>query len=180
MRTNGQEAFGAPATARAERSGARSPCNGPLWQDWTGSGNLCFSAGVVQFMFVLVPLVLFLMLILQYYGNPFEADWRQVLPADMFSRPSKVPLKQSAGPCVHRTCPEDNFSFSIHSGAANVVGPKICVQKKVVLGTMLNNAGYGINIAIINGKTGEVIKTDHFDMYSGDVKPLIELLKSIE
>ncbi|XP_051236853.1 protein FAM3C isoform X2 [Dicentrarchus labrax] len=133
----------------------------------------------VQCMFVFVPLVLFVMLILQYYGNPFE-DWRQVLPADMLSQSSMVPPKQSAGPCVHRTCPEDNFSFSIQSGAANVVGPKICVQKKLVLGTMLNNAGYGINIVIINGKTGEVIKTDHFDMYSGDVKPLIELLKSIE
>ncbi|XP_035772503.1 uncharacterized protein LOC102784057 [Neolamprologus brichardi] len=49
-----------------------------------------------------------------------------------------------------------------------------------VLGTALNNAGGGINIVILNGKTGEVLKTDHYNMYSGDVKPFIELLKSIE
>lgn len=81
---------------------------------------------------------------------------------------------------MKRNCPSDHFSFFIQSGAANVVGPKVCIQNKLVLGTALNNAGVGINVVIINGKTGEVTKTDHFDMYSGDVKPLIEFLQSIE
>uniref|UniRef100_A0A4W6BKV2 ILEI/PANDER domain-containing protein n=1 Tax=Lates calcarifer TaxID=8187 RepID=A0A4W6BKV2_LATCA len=79
-----------------------------------------------------------------------------------------------------KNCPGDHFSFLIRSGAANVVPPKICIQNNLVLGGVINNAGYGINVVILNGKTGEVIKTGHFDMYSGKVKPLIELLKSIE
>ncbi|CAI5668364.1 unnamed protein product [Oreochromis niloticus] len=87
----------------------------------------------------------------------------------------------SAGVCgTPRECPAHEISFYIHSGAANVVPPAICVQNKLVLGTALNNAGGGINIVILNGKTGEVLKTDHYNMYSGDVKPFIELLKSIE
>uniref|UniRef100_A0A8D3B9S2 ILEI/PANDER domain-containing protein n=1 Tax=Scophthalmus maximus TaxID=52904 RepID=A0A8D3B9S2_SCOMX len=77
-------------------------------------------------------------------------------------------------------CPDNHFSFSIQSGAANVVAPKICLQNKMVLGTAVRNAGVGINVVILNGKTGELIKTGNFDMYAGDVNPLIELLKSIE
>lgn len=74
----------------------------------------------------------------------------------------------SAGVCgTPRECPAHEISFYIHSGAANVVPPVICVQNKLVLGTALNNAGGGINIVILNGKTGEVLKTDHYNMYSG-------------
>ncbi|XP_039663751.1 protein FAM3C [Perca fluviatilis] len=79
-----------------------------------------------------------------------------------------------------RDCPEDHFSFYVRSGAANVVAPKICLRNKLVLGSVLNNAGPGINIVTIHGKTGDVLKTAHFDMYSGNVKPLVEFLKSIE
>ncbi|XP_078112454.1 protein FAM3C isoform X4 [Sander vitreus] len=66
-------------------------------------------------------------------------------------------------------------SCSPHTPPAEIQHP---IQR--VLGTVLNNAGLGINIVIINGKTGDVVKTAHFDMYSGDVKPLVEFLKSIE
>ncbi|KAM6926302.1 protein FAM3C-like [Lycodopsis pacificus] len=85
-----------------------------------------------------------------------------------------------AGSCSIRDCPVDSFSFFIQSGAANVVPAKICLQNKLVLGAVLNNAGPGINIVLMNGKSGEVMKTGTFNMYSGDVKPLIEFLKSIE
>uniref|UniRef100_A0A3B5ME26 ILEI/PANDER domain-containing protein n=1 Tax=Xiphophorus couchianus TaxID=32473 RepID=A0A3B5ME26_9TELE len=69
--------------------------------------------------------------------------------------------------------------FFVQSGAANVVPPKICVNNKA-LGTVLNNADAGINIVVVNGKSGDVLKTDHFNMYSGEVEPLIEFLKNIE
>ncbi|XP_078112453.1 protein FAM3C isoform X3 [Sander vitreus] len=113
---------------------------------------------LLKYMLVLVSAVVLLTLLLQKYNIPFKA-----------------------GACnMARDCPEDHFSFFVRSGAANVVAPKICLQHKLVLGTVLNNAGLGINIVIINGKTGDVVKTAHFDMYSGDVKPLVEFLKSIE
>ncbi|XP_039988265.1 protein FAM3C-like isoform X2 [Xiphias gladius] len=123
---------------------------------------------------VLVFMVIFTTVILQTYSNPFTGF-------DTSSQTSKVSAKPSAGSCATQGgCPDDHISFFIQSGAANVVAPKICIQNQLVLGTVLNNAGYGINIVILNGKTGEVIKTNHFDMYGGDVKPFIELLKSIE
>uniref|UniRef100_H3ADF5 FAM3 metabolism regulating signaling molecule C n=2 Tax=Latimeria chalumnae TaxID=7897 RepID=H3ADF5_LATCH len=43
-----------------------------------------------------------------------------------------------------------------------------------------NNVGRGINIAMINGKTGEVVDIKAFDMWAGDVNPFIEYLKKIE
>uniref|UniRef100_UPI0025AE991F protein FAM3C n=1 Tax=Doryrhamphus excisus TaxID=161450 RepID=UPI0025AE991F len=96
-------------------------------------------------------------------------------------RQSKSTPKLTAGPCVSNSrCPEDHFSFYMQSGAANVVAPKICVQSKLVLGTVLNNAGLGINVVVLNGKTGAVLQSDHFNMYSDDDKPLIDFLKNIQ
>ncbi|EDL13841.1 DNA segment, Chr 6, Wayne State University 176, expressed, isoform CRA_c [Mus musculus] len=66
------------------------------------------------------------------------------------------------------------------SGAANVVGPKICLEDNVLMSGVKNNVGRGINIALVNGKTGEVIDTKFFDMWGGDVAPFIEFLKTIQ
>ncbi|XP_056242735.1 protein FAM3C isoform X2 [Seriola aureovittata] len=112
-----------------------------------------------------------------------QTEWRRDL-SEGFDRSrliSKTSSKPSGVSCSsQRRCPDDHISFFIHSGAANVMAPKICIQNKMVLGSVINNAGYGINIVVLNGKTGEVIKIGHFDMYSGEVKPLLEVLKSIE
>ncbi|KAM7397348.1 hypothetical protein PAMP_020327 [Pampus punctatissimus] len=137
---------------------------------------------VLQCVLMLVPAVIFITVILQKYNNLFTAEWTPALSeGSAESGQTKTLSKQSAGPCSpQRECPEHHFSFFIQSGAASVVAPKICVENNLVLGAVKNNAGHGINVVIINGKTGEVINTGHFNMYSGDVKPLIELLKSIE
>ncbi|XP_070687384.1 protein FAM3C-like [Pempheris klunzingeri] len=139
-----------------------------------------FKGRVLQCMLVLVPAAIFITLILQKYSDPFKADVRRALSeaSDVSRQSTKPPSKLSACDTV-TDCPKDQFSFFIRSGAANVLAPKICVQNKLVLGSVLNNAGPGINIVILNGKTGEVIKTEHFNMYGGDVKPLIALLKNI-
>ncbi|KAM4573659.1 protein FAM3C isoform 1-T3 [Odontesthes bonariensis] len=123
--------------------------------------------------FVLVPILLLIIVGFQMYINP---------STDSAARETdNVVSKRSAGTCsVKKVCPEDQFSFYIQSGAANAVGPKICVQNNLILGTILNNVGVGINIVTINGKTGEILKKGHFDMYAGEVEPLIEFLKSIE
>uniref|UniRef100_A0A087Y2G5 ILEI/PANDER domain-containing protein n=1 Tax=Poecilia formosa TaxID=48698 RepID=A0A087Y2G5_POEFO len=85
------------------------------------------------------------------------------------------------GPCFRKNvCPANHIGFFVQSGAANVVPPKICVNNNLALGTVMNNAGSGINIVVVNGKSGEVVKTDHFNMYSGSVEPLIEFLKGVE
>ncbi|XP_064198745.1 protein FAM3C isoform X1 [Anguilla rostrata] len=81
---------------------------------------------------------------------------------------------------LSKPCPEGHFAFKMASGAASVVGPKICLEDNILMSGVKNNVGRGINIALINGKTGELIKTDFFDMWAGDVNTLIKFLKTIE
>ncbi|XP_034390369.1 protein FAM3C-like isoform X2 [Cyclopterus lumpus] len=128
---------------------------------------------VLLVLLVLVPVVVFMTLVLQK-----TRDLKGLRDSEASSR-IKTPSK--AGLCVlKRDCPEDSFSFFIRTGAANVIAPRICLQNQLVLGVVLNNAGRGINIVLINGTTGGVLKTGHFDMYGGDVDPLLEFLKSME
>ncbi|XP_054633582.1 protein FAM3C-like [Dunckerocampus dactyliophorus] len=130
-----------------------------------------------MWILILVPAGFFISVILLKLSNTSTADLTHVF----WSRQSKSTPKPSAGSCVSKTrCPQDHFSFYMQSGAANVVPPKICVQSKLVLGTVLNNAGLGINVVILNGKTGAVVQSDHFNMYSEDDKSLIDFLKNIQ
>ncbi|XP_036388679.1 protein FAM3A-like [Megalops cyprinoides] len=79
-----------------------------------------------------------------------------------------------------RECPVDHFAFHIKSGAANVVGPKICFEDHVIMSSVLNNIGPGLNIALINGVTGKTEKNGYFNMYSGKVEDLLQFLKDIK
>ncbi|KAG7454647.1 hypothetical protein MATL_G00261980 [Megalops atlanticus] len=77
-------------------------------------------------------------------------------------------------------CPEGHFAFKITSGVASAVGPRMCVEDQILMSGVKNNVGRGINIALVNAKTGELIRTDYFDTWNGDVRVLITFLKSIE
>nr|XP_016847169.1 PREDICTED: protein FAM3D isoform X2 [Anolis carolinensis] len=79
-----------------------------------------------------------------------------------------------------RECPTNTFAFKLISGAANVVGPSMCFENTMVMSAVKNNIGRGLNLALVNGTTGKLIKAGAFDMYSGDVKDLIEFLKPID
>ncbi|XP_052411170.1 protein FAM3C [Carassius gibelio] len=92
-----------------------------------------------------------------------------------------VPTSRPHNKCgLSKPCSEGQFAFKITSGAASVVGPKMCFQDNVLMSGVKNNIGRGINIALINGKTGELTKADSFDMWSGDVNQLIQFLKEID
>ncbi|XP_030629480.1 protein FAM3C [Chanos chanos] len=97
------------------------------------------------------------------------------------SAPTEGPTKPQHHKCgLSKACPEGHFSFKMASGAASVVGPKICLEDNILMSAVKNNVGRGINIALVNGKTGELLKTDSFDMWAGDVNTLISFLKTIE
>ncbi|NXI94157.1 FAM3C protein, partial [Psophia crepitans] len=66
-----------------------------------------------------------------------------------------------------KSCPQDHFAFKIVSGAANVVGPSICFDGVVLMSSVKNNIGRGLNIALVNGTSGQLLKVGVFDMYSG-------------
>ncbi|XP_029350868.1 protein FAM3C [Echeneis naucrates] len=91
---------------------------------------------------------------------------------------SPKPVRHRCG--LSKSCPTGHFAFKITSGAASVVGPKMCLEDKMIMSGVKNNVGRGINIALINGKTGEIIKTGAFDMWAGDVAPMITFLKEIK
>ncbi|XP_067855223.1 protein FAM3C-like [Heptranchias perlo] len=77
-------------------------------------------------------------------------------------------------------CPADHFPFRIMSGAASVVGPSICFNDKVLMSNIKNNIGRGLNIAIVNATSGELLTTDFFDMWTGNVELLLNFLKPIK
>ncbi|XP_077894665.1 protein FAM3D isoform X2 [Ictidomys tridecemlineatus] len=80
---------------------------------------------------------------------------------------------------LSKPCPSNYFAFKICSGAANVVGPSMCFENQVIMSPVKNNIGRGLNIALVNGTTGQVLRKDSFDMYSGDANLLVKFLKEI-
>uniref|UniRef100_A0A3P9QAS0 ILEI/PANDER domain-containing protein n=1 Tax=Poecilia reticulata TaxID=8081 RepID=A0A3P9QAS0_POERE len=128
----------------------------------------CLS-GFLQALTFFILLLFIVVIFLKLFDDPITGQNLQILLVETVSVPQK------------NVCPANHIGFFVQSGAANVVPPKICVNNNLALGTIMNNAGGGINIVVVNGecKSGDVMKTDHFNMYSG-VEPLIEFLKDIE
>ncbi|XP_010071557.1 PREDICTED: protein FAM3D-like [Pterocles gutturalis] len=65
-------------------------------------------------------------------------------------------------------------------GAANVVGPSLCFDDEVLMSSVKNNVGRGLNIALVNGTSGQLLKAGTFDMYSGDITKLETFLQEIK
>ncbi|CAL8360511.1 unnamed protein product [Lota lota] len=130
---------------------------------------LQYAAGLV--VFILIALVIIKN---TSYRLPLDVDYLKLRRGP----PSTSQLK--VGPCSEKSCPAGTFSFFVSSGAANVVAPKICIENKMVLGAVQNNAGAGINVVILNGRDLTVVKVGDFNMYSGEVQPLIEFLQGLE
>ncbi|KFQ28660.1 Protein FAM3D, partial [Mesitornis unicolor] len=79
-----------------------------------------------------------------------------------------------------KSCPLNYFAFKIISGAANVVGPSICFDDVILMSSVKNNIGRGLNIALVNGSSGQLLKMNTFDMYSGDISKLETFLQEIQ
>ncbi|XP_025943832.1 protein FAM3D [Apteryx rowi] len=139
-------------------------------------------AGVIR-LAALLFLLLGTWVILQ---TSFEQGWRALSLRSWLGEGSQ-PRSSPAGsqPPRHKcgnqkSCPRDHFAFKIISGAANVVGPSICFDDTVLMSGVRNNIGRGLNIALVNGTTGQLLKTGTFDMYSGDIKELETFLMEIK
>ncbi|KAL9838711.1 protein FAM3D isoform 1-T4 [Geothlypis trichas] len=112
----------------------------------------------------------------------FQRSWRAVslrswLGASKKPSSQKLPRHKCGN---QKSCPQNHFAFKIISGAANVVGPSICFEDLVLMSSVKNNIGRGLNIALVNGTTGKLLKTDVFDMYSGDITKLQTFLQGIK
>ncbi|XP_041859522.1 protein FAM3A isoform X2 [Melanotaenia boesemani] len=87
------------------------------------------------------------------------------------------PKKYKCG--LSAPCPPKHLAFRLVSGAANVIGPKICLEDKMLLSSVKNNVGRGLNIVLVNGVTGEPMETKTFDMWAGDVNDLLKFLRPL-
>ncbi|KAL6112035.1 uncharacterized protein ACO6RY_08881 [Pungitius sinensis] len=81
---------------------------------------------------------------------------------------------------LSRVCPSDHFALRITSGAANVVGPKICFDGKIIMSNVLNNVGPGLNIVLVNGRNGKVEKYGYLNMDAGNEEYILAYLKDIK
>ncbi|XP_012679680.2 protein FAM3A [Clupea harengus] len=91
--------------------------------------------------------------------------------------PEPKPRKYKCG--LSAPCPEKHMAFRIVSGAANVIGPKICLEDKILMSSVRNNIGRGLNLALVNGVTGELLEVKSFDMWAGDVSELLKFLRPL-
>lgn len=97
--------------------------------------------------------------------------------SDVTSTADPRPRKYKCG--LPQPCPEKHFAFRVVSGAANVIGPKICFEDKMVMSSVQNNVGRGLNIALVNGVNGELLEAKSFDMWDGDVSELLNFLRPL-
>ncbi|CAL9702996.1 unnamed protein product [Knipowitschia caucasica] len=94
-------------------------------------------------------------------------------PTSVEARPRRYKCGLSA------PCPAKHLAFRVVSGAANVIGPKICLEDKMLLSSVKDNVGRGLNVALANGVTGELLETKTFDMWAGDVSDLLKFLRPL-
>ncbi|KGL99257.1 Protein FAM3D, partial [Charadrius vociferus] len=128
-------------------------------------------AGVIRYAALFMTL-LGMWFIVQMY---FDHRWKVVSLRSWLGE--QVPRHKCGN---RKSCPQNYFAFKIISGAANVVGPSICFDDKVIMSSVKNNIGRGLNIALVNGSSGKLLKTDTFDMYSGNINKLEAFLQEIK
>ncbi|KAM9095620.1 protein FAM3D [Sarcophilus harrisii] len=111
----------------------------------------------------------------------FKKTGKAISLRDFLGSSSKITSeKHPRNKCDNRKkCLRDFFAFKITSGAANVVGPSICFEDKILMSAVKNNVGRGLNIALVDGTRGILKKHQYFDMFSGDIDTFLTFLKEI-
>ncbi|KAM8973095.1 protein FAM3C [Pelodytes ibericus] len=137
-------------------------------------------AGAIKFVVALAIFLLTFYVISQVFEIKMDSSLGNIFARsalDTVAHPTTKAPKYRCG--ISKICPEKHFAFKVSSGAANVVGPKICMDDNVLMSGVKNNVGRGINTAVVNGKTGALIETKYYDLWGGDVGPFIEFVKGI-
>uniref|UniRef100_A0A8B9BT81 FAM3 metabolism regulating signaling molecule B n=1 Tax=Anser brachyrhynchus TaxID=132585 RepID=A0A8B9BT81_9AVES len=77
-----------------------------------------------------------------------------------------VPKRQK---CDHWSpCLPGNYAYRVRSGGGRENLAKICFEDELIISEEKGNVGRGINIAIVNYKTGKMISAKFFDMWEGE------------
>ncbi|XP_077577842.1 protein FAM3A [Stigmatopora nigra] len=136
----------------------------------------------VPMRFVAVLLLVGLMWLMWLLASTLFGWQSGSLVRHLFNGASQEPTAAEVRPRRYKcglsaACPPKHLAFRLVSGAANVIGPKICLEDKMLLSSVKNNVGRGLNIALVNGVTGELLETKTFDMWAGDVSDLLKYLR---
>ncbi|XP_060932653.1 protein FAM3C [Limanda limanda] len=139
------------------------------------------AAGVLKLAALVTAFLFAVFLTFQLLETNMDFDLSSIMlraqPAnDVPTKPSVV--RHKCG--ISKSCPPKHFAFKMASGAASVVGPKMCLEDKILMSAVKNNVGRGLNIALVDAKTGQGGKTASFDLWAGDVAPFIKFLNEIE
>ncbi|XP_026529775.1 protein FAM3B [Notechis scutatus] len=106
--------------------------------------------------------------------DPLVSTFNQLLPEKpKISMPA--PKRQK---CDHWSpCLPGTYAYRMLSGGGKERFPKICFEDKLIVSEQEGNAGRGINIAIVDYKTGKVAATNYFDTWAGEFsRPMIDFI----
>ena len=88
-----------------------------------------------------------------------------VLPNVEIHRQGNITIGTSIENCgLAEVCKSDEFAVHVYTGKDNNDEPKICVNGQYVISKGINNAGRGLNIAVVSHNK-EVIRIGHFDTW---------------
>uniref|UniRef100_F6QW16 FAM3 metabolism regulating signaling molecule A n=3 Tax=Bos TaxID=9903 RepID=F6QW16_BOVIN len=76
--------------------------------------------------------------------------WIQQLFASQENSVTAEPRARKYKCGLPQPCPEEHLAFRVVSGAANVIGPKICLEDRMLMSSVKDNVGRGLNIALVN------------------------------
>ncbi|XP_053165393.1 protein FAM3B isoform X2 [Hemicordylus capensis] len=82
--------------------------------------------------------------------------------------------------CDHWSpCPFGSYAYRLLSGGGKQKTAKICFEDELLISEEKQNVGRGINIAIVDYKSGKTVATKYFDMWEGDFsKPMADFIKN--
>ncbi|CAB3406067.1 unnamed protein product [Caenorhabditis bovis] len=80
---------------------------------------------------------------------------------------------------LKKPCDEDSIAVHFYSGEHKEDSPKMCIGDKLLFDEELNDAGRGLNLAMMEPKTGRVTAVVHFDTYRDESHGLEEWLDAV-
>uniref|UniRef100_A0A3Q4HL42 FAM3 metabolism regulating signaling molecule D n=1 Tax=Neolamprologus brichardi TaxID=32507 RepID=A0A3Q4HL42_NEOBR len=92
-----------------------------------------------------LPLAAVIIVLLITWGISINSSAAQERERNTLAPPTSVPKCS-----LSRVCPPSHIALRIRSGAADIVGPTVCFDGKIIMSHALNNVGPGLNIAVIN------------------------------
>lgn len=103
-------------------------------------------------------------------GDSEKAEVREMEkePVPIPPKLPEVAMRQYACEMKKQCDSRMEIPFQVVSGAANIIGPSICVNGKWLMSNSIGNVNRGMNVAVVDGRDGDSPKVQVFDLYGQD------------